>query len=138
MRTASLAADFTVSAGGAPFASALAMSFALVSGAAARRWLPLRRLLALAAFGFSSAACSTLPAASSSAIGCFEDDIEISNAQNGPSGDSWTATCHGNVYDCVREEEKVEASGWNVSTLKYQHFNGTMKGDTYCIRRDAS
>ena len=97
-----------------------------------------RRLTAVFALVFVSAACSTLPAATSTVVGCQEDDIEISNAASGPSGDTWTATCHGHVYDCAREEQNVEARGWNLNTLEYRNFRGTLTGNTYCIVRDES
>lgn len=101
-------------------------------------------LLALAALALSSAACSSLPAATSSVIGCFEDEIEIHNAANGPSGDTWTATCHGHTFDCAREEKHVESSGWVLAAplipyssprVEHQNFYGSMTGDTYCIQR---
>jgi hypothetical protein len=110
----------------------------LASVIGARRSLTARRLLTLVTVVLTSAACSTLPAATSTVVGCDADDIDISNAQSGPSGDTWTATCRGQVYDCAREEQRVEARGWNLTSLEYQRFRGTVTGDTYCIPRDRS
>jgi len=82
----------------------------------------------------SCGACSTLPAATSSVIGCQPDDIEISNAANGPTGDTWTASCNGNVYDCAREEKPLETQ--DALGKDYHVLPRTYKGDTHCIMRD--
>src|SRR5262245_56772150 len=99
-------------------------------------WTTVRHVGVFTMFAALTFACSTLPAASATQIGCDTDEMEITNVQNGPSGDTWTVACHGHVWDCARSEEPFEASAWDWAALQRREMRGTMKGDTYCLQRE--
>jgi hypothetical protein len=100
-----------------------------------RRFRRRSAFMVLCALAATTGACSSsLREASSAETGCH-DELTISNEQSGPSGDTWTVTCHGHVWDCAREEEPFEADAWEWGRLRYHHFSGTQTGETYCLQR---
>lgn len=81
---------------------------------------PLHSWFALVTLALLGAACSTLPAATASVTECNPEPITISNVQNGPTGETWTASCGQRVLrlragGARRGDERLERQAPRIS-----------------------
>ena len=65
-----------------------------------RKLTAARAVFAAVLFGLGVGGCISLPAVTSGQIGCAENDITITNDEQGFSSRTWTAECHGKTYFC--------------------------------------